>query len=487
MAPFLTDFPTKFLNKKPKSQADRLAAEIENNRAKSISDLSLVFEPIIPTDAFVGTADKYDGKINVSTTLWAWIGQVLECNGSCRKAVSEIQAWLSEANAKKKDGNTKMISSNTSAYCQSRKALPESVIDRALELTVDYVSSQMKTEQLWRGFQLKAIDGSSVQLLDTAENQEAYPSPPQQNPGCGFPVMGFGGVLNLSNGCIEALQLGKYSEHDLVAAHELIDLFNAGDLLLADRAYNSYGFVAQLFMKGAESVMRIHQSRVGKNFWNKGKRIDENQRLITWSKPRRKSKCLSKEQWALLPDEITLRCVKVKSNDRDGKKRNIYIVTTLLDHEEYPGEEISELYQKRWDIEVKFRDIKTTLGYDKCRVNTPEMAEKTMKMVTLAYNLIKAIQAKSVFYGDAPLDQISFKQTVDVITSFKARFLGIYNSKNKTDGIRNEVYSLIEKAILPKRIRPDEPRVVKTRLKYDLMTVSRQKFKSQINRKLAKT
>lgn len=486
MAPFLTDFPTEFLGRKPKSQLERIEAEIEQNRSKSISDLALLFEPVIPSDTFTDIADKYDGKINVSTTIWAWLSQVFECNGSCQKAVSLIQAWLSESNSKKRYGaEPKMISSNTSAYCQSRQALPEEAIDYGLELTVDYVNKLIKEEQLWRGFQIKAIDGSSTKLLDTQANQEKYQQPPQQSEGCGFPVMGFGGVLNLSTGCVEALQIGKYTQNDLVAAHELIDMFSPGDLLLADRAYNSYGFVVQLFMKGVHSVMRLNESRIGKNFWNKGKRVGKGQRLVRWKKPRRKSDCMTKEEWDQLPAEIEMRYVRVKAPDRNGEMRNIYIATSLLDHEKYPADEIAWLYQKRWDIEVKFRDIKTTLGYEMCRVNSPEMAEKTMKMVMLAYNLIKAIQAKSIFYGEVLLDRISFKQTVDLVMSFRPLFLGHQNHPNKKNEIRNEIYNLVEKSILPQRSRPTEPRVVKTRLKYDLMTISRQKFKTQIRHELA--
>ncbi|MBM9515363.1 transposase, partial [Desulfogranum marinum] len=39
-----------------------------------------------------------------------------------------------------------------------------------------------------------------------------------------------------------------------------------------------------------------------------------------------------------------------------------FIITTLLDPIKYPSEEIAELYLKRWDVELFFRDIKTTMG-----------------------------------------------------------------------------------------------------------------------------
>jgi hypothetical protein len=342
---------------------------------------------------------------------------------------------------------------------------------------VGYVNKFIKEAQLWRGFQIKAIDGSSTRLLDTKANQEKYPQPPGQAKGCGFPVMGFGGVINLSTGCVEALQTQPKNKHDLVAAHELIDVFWEGDLVLADRAYNSYGFVAQLLTKGVHSVMRLHPARASKLDWRKGKKLGKNQRLVKWQKPKKRSECLDQQSWDALPDEIEVRYIKVKAPDRNGKLRSIYVATTLIDPVEYPETEIAWLYQKRWDIEVKFRDIKTTLGYEQCRVNTPEMAEKTMKMVMLAYNLIKALQAESIYYSQKVLDRVSFKQTVDLVISFSARFLGTTREWAKRQ-IRDQLFELIDQAIIPARDRPNQPRLIKTRPKYDFMTIARSKFRS---------
>jgi len=335
--------------------------------------------------------------------------------------------------------------------------------------------------KLWRGFQLKAIDGTSTKLADTEANQKKYPQPEQQAEGCGYPVMGLGGIINLSTGCVEALQCGAYTDHDLTHAHLLIDSFSKNDLVLADRAYNSYGFVGQLLGKGSHSVMRLNQSRVpSKNFWNKGKRIGKDERLVTWVKPRKKSKCMTQEEWDELPNTLDIRYVRSKEPDQDRKMRYVYIATTLLDPVEYPLIEICELYHKRWDIEVKFRDIKTTLGYDMCNAKTPEMAEKTMKIVMLAYNLIKCVQADSITGSDILLDRVSFKQTVDLVTVQSSLFTAHKRHPQKKKKLRQGLWELIKKAINPKRQRPTEPRVTKTRLKYDLMTISRQKFRSQI-------
>ena len=56
------------------------------------------------------------------------------------------------------------------------------------------------TEDRWRGHRVKAIDGTSVQMPDTATNQQHYPQPSSQVPGCGFPVVKLVGLLDLNHG-----------------------------------------------------------------------------------------------------------------------------------------------------------------------------------------------------------------------------------------------------------------------------------------------
>ena len=87
---------------------------------------------------------------------------------------------------------------------------------------------------------------------------------------------------------------------------------------------------------------------------------------------------MSEDQWVALPDSMELRLLRSPGIGRDGKSRTVYLVTTLLDLEAYPTDEIAAVYAERWKIEVKFRDIKTTMGLGEFRVKSPEMAHKTL-------------------------------------------------------------------------------------------------------------
>ncbi len=62
-----------------------------------------------------------------------------------------------------------------------------------------------------------------------------------------------------------------------------------------------------------------------------------------------------------------------------------------MDTSLYPTKETALLYAERWKIEVKFRDVKTMMGLEVLRVKTPEMALKTIRMMRIAYNLVKAL------------------------------------------------------------------------------------------------
>jgi hypothetical protein len=230
-----------------------------------------------------------------------------------------------------------------------------------------------------------------------------------------------------------------------------------------------------LFEKGVDSIMRLHQAR--KVDWRKGEKIDYNSRLVTWKKPIQPGKSgITTEEWQALPETMTVRLVRVQAKGRNKKMRTMYIATTLVD-KEYPTEEIAMLYAQRWEIEVKFRDIKTTMQLEEFRVRKPEMARKMMRMLKIVYNLIKVRQMESIRGEAVCLDQLAFKDTLDVLNEFRSSFGGLLNHPQL---LAKEMQRLEERiAERTLRIRPgrSEPRAVKLRPKsYQYLTSPRRKF-----------
>ena len=79
----------------------------------------------------------------------------------------------------------------------------------------------MKTEYLWCGRSVKVIDGSSVSMPDTVENQKTYPQLCSQKPGCGFPIAKIGVLFSLATGAAIALAVEVLNTHDIQLARKL--------------------------------------------------------------------------------------------------------------------------------------------------------------------------------------------------------------------------------------------------------------------------
>ncbi|MEM0896097.1 MAG: transposase [Verrucomicrobiota bacterium] len=218
---------------------------------------------------------------------------------------------------------------------------------------------------------------------------------PGQKPGCGYPVMGVAGLLYLSHGGWEEIMPCDFREHDARVAPRFLDHMGQGELLLAGGAYCSYQFFFQPRDRKAQVIVRLHQVRHRMLDWRRGKRLGKDQRLVTWTKPLKKptSNELSDAQWEEIHEELEGRLIEKKVRNRQGKMRSLVVVTTLLDHERYPAEDVIDPSARHWGIEVQLRDVKTTLKTESFAVRTPEMANKTLVVMTNASNLLRALFA----------------------------------------------------------------------------------------------
>ena len=389
-------------------------------------------------------------------TLQAFISQVLSQDHSCRDAVARV---LADRIAQ----DETPCSENTSPYCRARMRLPEKLITRLLRKTGRDLHDQSEECWKWKGRSVKLVDGTTVSMPDTAENQDAFPQVPGQKEGLGFPIARLVAIISLSCGSVLDYALGPYQgketgEHALL--RQIVDSLVTGDILLGDRYYCSYFLIAMLQQKGVDVVFQLHARR--KPDFRRGIRLGPRDHLISWSKPAR-PEWMDEATYNTMPDTLTIREIKA-----GGK----VIASTLLDPKEVTKKELADLYGKRWVIEVDLRSIKETLQMDVLRCKTPEMIRKEIAVHLLAYNLIRTVIAQSAsLFGILPR-KISFKGTVQTLEAFRDKIT--LAAKTKLP----ELYKALLKAVAGHRVgnRPgrSEPRAVKRRPKaYPRLTVPR--------------
>jgi len=127
---------------------------------------------------------------------------------------------------------------------------------------------------------------------------------------------------------------------------------------------------------------------------------------------------MSAEQYAALPAELTLREVRIRVAQKSFRTKSLVVVTTLLDAEAYPPEEIAMLYRQRWQAELHLRSLKIVLQMDHLRCKTPERVRNEFFTHLLGYNLIRGVMATAALQSGKSPWEISFKGTLQTLDQF---------------------------------------------------------------------
>ena len=400
--------------------------------------------------------------------LWAFIGQVLDPDHSCNRALARIQAHRAHL-------GLPPLSTDTGGYCKARKRLPEALFSKPCLRTGAALAARAHETALWFGRRVKVVDGSSASMPDTPPNQAAYPQPSGQLPGCGFPMVAFVAVFCLATGALIGLAMGKWFLNDLSLFYFLREAFVCGDILLADRAFCSYAELALMKQRGVEAVVRLHQRR--RPDFRRGRILGLTDHIVRWDKPTQCPRGLRKRDYHRLPDFLLVREVRYQIQPAGFRTREVTLATTLLDAETYFAEALAELYFLRWDVELDFRHIKTTMQMDVLRCKTPEMVRKEIWTHLLAYNLIRSVMWEAAALGAARARRLSFKGTIQHVLSFRDLLVPRRRRARNLDLL----LKLVGQQIVPFRPERIEPRVRKRRPKnYRLMTRPRSELKAEL-------
>jgi Transposase DDE domain len=407
-------------------------------------------------------------------TLWAFLGQVISPDGSCRAAVARVLAWLVCR-------GERPCTPATDPYCKARRRLPEALLRRLTRHTGRSLHAQAPQGWLWKGRRVKVADGTTVSMPDTPANRAAYPQLTSQRPGVGFPIARMAVVFCLACGTVLDAAMGRYQGKqtgETALLRSLEDAFEPADVLLADRYFGGYFDIARWQQRQVDVVVRLHQRR--RFDLRRGRRLGPDEHVVTWSRPAR-PEWLDEATYIDMPATLELREIRVDLKERGFRTKVVVVVTTLLDAQAYPADAVADLYRLRWHAELDLRCLKTTLGMDVLRCMSPEMVRKEVWAHLLAYNLIRTVMAQAAQAGDFAPRQLSFKGTVQTLAAFAERLQGA------DDATAAELHAWLLLAIGAHQVgdRPgrSEPRARKRRPKpYPLLTRPRGEARKQLQK-----
>lgn len=345
-------------------------------------------------------------------TVATFLSQVLDPDHSMRQAVARLIAYRASL-------RLPACSPDTRAYSKARQRLPENVWAELTRRTGRDLMNEAPARWCWRGHDVKIVDGTTVSMPDTPENQKEYPQSASQKPGLGFPVLrlvalfslAVGSVLDIAMGPRKGKQTGEPALFRSLHHH-----LHEGDVLLADRYYCGYFQIALVRKRGAHIVMHLHHKR--HYDFRRGQRLGPDDHIVTWHKPKQCPDWLDEDAYARMPATITMRELRIRVPSKTCRTRTILVATTLLDPQAYPKESVAELYRQRWHAELDLRSLKTFLQMDILRCQSPAMVRKEIWVHVLAYNLIRKVMAQAAQEHDLMPRQISFKGTLQTLNAY---------------------------------------------------------------------
>ena len=373
---------------------------------------------------------------------------------------------------------------SATAYCQARMRLPLALLQAvSAGVTAELVPAGDEASR-WRGHRVWRADATGFSMPDTPELQQYFGQPGQQAPGCGFPVAK---VLTLCNaaGFITQTLVRPLRTHEASQISALHPALQPGDVLVYDRAGCSYAHLSLLSQGNLHALFRIHQKqivsfrpgrkharaqaktrRAGKPKSQWLKRLGPHDQLVRWFKPKSRPRWMTPAQYDALPDSLVVREVRYQIRQRGYRTRCITLVTTLLDPQAYPAQELAEQYWGRWEIELNFRHLKTTMGMDVLKCQSVAGVCKELAVFVLVYNLVRLVMLRAAQRQKVPLSRLSF---IDAL-----RWLCAADAK----------HDLIDLIVNPARPGRIEPRVLKRRMKaYDLMKKPRRELRQAMMKK----
>jgi Transposase DDE domain len=400
------------------------------------------------------------------TTVHVFLLQILHGNTACT-ALSRLAE----------------VPFTAAAYCGARTRLPLVLFEHLLQRVCDALYPEIQDSARWHGHRTWTIDGSSFSMPDTPALQAHFGQPSNQGKGCGFPVAHMLALFHAGTGLLLRVLASPMRTHDMRYAATMHPELDEGDILLGDRGLASFVHLALLFLRNMHGLFRCHQQQIvnfrvgrkhtGKHKPKKGmprsryiKRLGRRDQLVEYVKPKDQPKWMDDATFAALPETLEVRELRFDTPQRGYRTKVITLVTTLLDPVLYPAKELAELYLSRWQIEVNFRHLKTTMGMEVMHCKTVEGVLKELYMFALAYNLVRLVMLEASRRQGVPLDRISFIDALRWLRDAKAD---------------TELTPLVVNPARPDRL---EPRVLKRRMKeYDLMRKPRHVLRKALPRK----
>jgi hypothetical protein len=296
-----------------------------------------------------------------------------------------------------------------SSLSERRRRLPWEVFTELMRLGLrPLAQAAAHPEAFWRGWRLVALDGTQFSLTNTPQIKATVGKAKTRRGPAAFAKITAGVLLELGLHNPLAAAIGRGGQSEWTLALELLAPLPAQALLLADRLHGCAAFLVAAqaacqktgshFLVRARSNIRVQTI----------KRCKDGSRLV-------RVPVQQKGRQRVITQWLELREMRARVQRPGHRAQELRLWTSLLNPPSAPAQELIQLYARRWEHELYYRELKRQLRKSEVlQSHTRETGAQEIAAVVLASALLARERARAAA-GETPVLRVSFLKTLELM------------------------------------------------------------------------
>lgn len=292
-----------------------------------------------------------------------------------------------------------------SGISQARTRLGAEPIKQLHDQIVRPIAVEATRGAWYRAWRLVSLDGSTLDVADERTNEEAFGRPGASRGQSAYPQIRFVSLVENGTHVLFGTQTGSWRMGELALAKGTLPWLGPGMLCLADRYFFGFEFWQQSRDTGADLLWRV----------KKNLQLACEKRLADGSYLSRIYPSQYDRQRQR--NGVVVRVIEYQLDGVAGTEPLYRLLTTILDPEQAPAQELAALYHERWEIETALDELKTHLRGARIvlRSKTPELVRQEFYGLMMAHFAIRGLMHEAAIKADEDPDRLSFVHAVRII------------------------------------------------------------------------
>jgi hypothetical protein len=291
------------------------------------------------------------------------------------------------------------------AITKARQRLTVAPLVRLFNEYVRPIATRLIRSAWFKGMRLVALDGSTLNVLDTPANVRAFGKPPASRGETVFAQIRWVGLAEIGTHVLFAVEMGGWRMSEYALGQKLLRHLRPGMLCLADRVFYGFPMWNQAVATGADLLWRVQKniSLPRLQRLKDGSYLSEVRPPTTERKSAREQKIVVR----LIEFDVWVR----------GKPEHYRLITTLLDPKQGSAIDLARLYARRWKIETIFDEIKDRQRHGELalRSKLPDLVRQDFYGLLLAHFGVRSLMLEAARKEGVEPDELSFTHALSVI------------------------------------------------------------------------